>query len=119
MPGLCRVTQERNLVKHAPPPTVQSDESPEPAATVVTPDQVSPQTVAPKPAMSIGSAIGVLTLAGLASPFLELQDPLHGVIGLIILFVGIRIAWKLTAAAKLDILGPFSKSTPAKSDTGS
>ena len=114
-----RSTQERNLVKHAPPPTVQSDESAEPAATVVTPDPVSPQPVAPKPAMSIGSAIGMLTLAGLASPFLELQDPLHGVIGLIILFVGIRIAWKLTAAAKLDILGPFSKSTPAKSDTGS
>jgi hypothetical protein len=69
--------------------------------------------------MSIGSAIGMLTLAGLASPFLELQDPLHGAIGLIILFVGIRIAWKLTAAAKLDILGPFSNSAPAKSDAGS
>lgn len=69
-----------------------------------------------KPKMSIGAAIGALLFAGLASPFLELQDPFHGVIGLIILFVGIRIAWQLTAEKKLDILGPFSKSSPAKTD---
>jgi hypothetical protein len=114
-----RNAQDRNLVKHAPAPAIQSDESAEPGATVVTPEPISPQPVAPKPAMSIGSAIGMLTLAGLASPFLELQDPLHGVIGLVILFVGIRIAWQLTAARPLDILGPFSKSAPAKSDSGS
>lgn len=36
---------------------------------------------------------------GLASPVLELQaDPFHGLIGLVILLVGVRIAWKLTAA---------------------
>ena len=35
---------------------------------------------------------------GLTSPFLELQaDTFHGVIGLVILFVGMNIAWKLTA----------------------
>ena len=66
--------------------------------------------------MNLGSAIGALLFAGLVSPFLELQDPFHGVIGLIILFVGIRIAWQLTAEKKLDILGPFSKSSPAKTD---
>ena len=54
--------------------------------------------------------------AGLASPFLELQDPIHGILGLVILFVGLRIAWQLTAEKKLDILGPFSKSSPAKTD---
>src|SRR5579864_2852705 len=43
-----------------------------------------------------GSALVSLTLIGLASPFLELQDPLHGLIGLVILFVGLQIAWKLT-----------------------
>ena len=66
--------------------------------------------------MGTGAVIGSLLFAGLASPFLELQDPMHGVIGLIILFVGIRIAWQLTAAKKLDILGPFSKSSTAKTD---
>jgi hypothetical protein len=115
-----RNEQKQNLVKHAPPPSIDPGESTEPDATAEAPLQpVTPQSVAPKPKMSIGSAIGMLTLAGLASPFLELQDPLHGAIGLIILFVGIRIAWKLTAAAKLDILGPFSNSAPAKSDAGS
>lgn len=66
-----------------------------------------------KPAMGIGAALGLAVLVGLASPFLELQDPLHGIIGLIILFVGIRIAWRLTAGVKLDILGPFDKNAPA------
>ena len=37
--------------------------------------------------------------AGLISPFLELNaDLARGMIGLVILFVGMRIAWKLTAA---------------------
>jgi hypothetical protein len=67
-----------------------------------------------KPGKSFGAAIGMLALVGLASPFLELTDPLHGVIGLVILFVGIRIAWKLTEGVKLEILGPFTQ-TP-KSD---
>lgn len=43
--------------------------------------------------------LGQVVAAGLASPFLELQaDPRRGLIGLIILFVGMKIAWKLTAA---------------------
>jgi hypothetical protein len=70
---------------------------------------------APKQKMSFGTALGGLLVAGLASPFLELGDEPHGIIGLIILLVGMRIAWKLTAAPKLEILGPFkaSESTPA------
>lgn len=62
----------------------------------------------PKPSMGLGAALLGLALLGLASPFLELQDPFHGVIGLVILFVGIRIAWQLTAGPKIDILGPFT-----------
>jgi cytochrome b561 len=53
--------------------------------------------------------LGAFLFAGLASPFLELQDPLHGVIGLIILLVGIRIAWKLTAETPTEVLGPFER----------
>jgi predicted lipid-binding transport protein (Tim44 family) len=66
-----------------------------------------------KPRMSFGAAIGALLVAGLASPFLELADEPGGIIGLIILLVGMNIAWKMTAAPKLEILGPFKASAPA------
>lgn len=54
------------------------------------------------------SALGYMALLGLASPFLELSDPFHGLIGLVILAVGIRIAWQITRGrAPLAIDGPF------------
>jgi hypothetical protein len=59
------------------------------------------------PQPSAAKALGVLAMLGLASPFLELADPVHGLIGLVILFVGIRIAWQLTAGKQPDILGPL------------
>jgi hypothetical protein len=61
-----------------------------------------------KPKPNLASVVGLLVLLGLASPFLELQSPAHGAIGLVILFVGINIAWRMTAGPKLDILGPFA-----------
>src|SRR5947208_17059371 len=61
---------------------------------------------AAKPKMSFGAATGALLFAGLASPFLELQGGFSGVIGLVIIFVGMRIAWKMTGAPLLEILGP-------------
>ena len=61
-----------------------------------------------KPKMNFGAAVLQLLLLGLASPFLELQDPVYGLIGLVILMVGIRIAWKLTAgSSRANIDGPF------------
>jgi cytochrome b561 len=57
--------------------------------------------------MSFAKAVGMLTLLGLASPFLAMADPMHGIIGLIILLVGMRIAWRLTSAKPLDISGPI------------
>ncbi len=62
------------------------------------------------PRMSPAAALGYLALIGLASPFLELQDSLQGIIGLVILFVGIRIAWQMTAAKLPEISGPFQNS---------
>jgi hypothetical protein len=53
------------------------------------------------------AAIGQLALWGLASPFLQLRDPVHGLIGLVILFVGLRIAYRLTAAKALSVDGPY------------
>jgi hypothetical protein len=80
-----------------------------PSSDLTFPGDRKPQTApAPeKPAMGFGKAIGMLTLLGLASPFLELADPFHGIIGLFILFIGIRIAWKMTARPDLLIEGPF------------
>ena len=49
---------------------------------------------------------------GLASPIMELKDPLHGLLGAVILVVGLRIAWRMTAAEPLAIEGPF-RVTPA------
>jgi hypothetical protein len=66
-----------------------------------------------KPKMSLGAALAGLAVLGLASPFLALQDPFHGIIGLVILLVGIRIAWQLTASPKIEILGPFVSRSPA------
>jgi hypothetical protein len=66
-----------------------------------------------KPNMSPLKALGVLTVVGLASPFLDLANPAHGLIGLIILFVGIRIAWRLTAGRAVNITGPLNDPSPA------
>jgi hypothetical protein len=66
---------------------------------------------APKPAkqpVNWGSLLMQLLLMGLASPFLELRDPVHGAIGLFILFIGLRIAFQLTGAKPLDVDGPFA-----------
>jgi hypothetical protein len=62
--------------------------------------------------LGLGAALVMLVGYGLASPFLELADPVHGILGLVILAVGIRIAWRMTATRKLLVDGPYS-STPA------
>jgi hypothetical protein len=43
---------------------------------------------------------------GLLSPFLALQDGVGGIIGLFILFIGIRAAWTLMAGSAYAITGP-------------
>ncbi len=63
------------------------------------------------PRMRLSSVIGRLALFGLASPFLELAgNPFGGLIGLVILFVGIRIAARLTAGQPAEVFGPFDSS---------
>lgn len=71
-----------------------------------------PDRTQPKPKPGFGTAILQLLVLGLASPFLEMQDPLHGIIGLIILMVGIRIAWQITAGSRrASIEGPYENSS--------
>lgn len=61
---------------------------------------------------TIAGVIGYLTLIGLASPFLELAEPKSGIIGLIILFVGLQIAWKTAAGNPgVQVEGPFENVT--------
>ena len=69
-------------------------------------------TIAPKK-MSSAGALATLAFIGLASPFLDLANPTHGIIGLIILFVGLRIAWRLTAGRSVNVSGPISEPAPA------
>ncbi|MFZ0275382.1 MAG: hypothetical protein WA254_16810 [Candidatus Sulfotelmatobacter sp.] len=69
-----------------------------------------------KPRMSFGTWLGTVVLLGLASPFIQLSgSPLWGGIGLLILFWGIRIAWRITAGQQFEIYGPFADSPTASS----
>jgi hypothetical protein len=62
----------------------------------------------------VTGALVQLALIGLASPFLELQDGAGGFIGLIILFVGMRFAWRMTAAkVNMTVEGPYQVSAAA------
>jgi len=72
--------------------------------------QAAPKEEAQNTKPSFAAAIGYLAMIGLASPFLELQESFGGIIGLVILFVGIRIAWRITAAKLPEISGPFQTS---------
>jgi hypothetical protein len=66
---------------------------------------------------SRAALLGKLALLGIASPFMELWEGGPGIgwiIGIVILAVGIRIAWRITAGRPLQIYGPFENSQPAR-----
>jgi hypothetical protein len=80
-------------------------------------DASAPSEDAPRGA---GTKTGLALLAylafiGLASPFMDLaQDPVHGGIGIIILLVGLRIAWRMTSMSDhAQIVGPFKNESNA------
>ncbi|HMK24319.1 MAG TPA: hypothetical protein VK466_18455 [Terriglobales bacterium] len=66
-----------------------------------------------RPRSNLASAVGYLVLVGLASHLLALQEPVQGLIGLVILLVGIFIAWRLTEARSVEIVGPFESAAGA------
>jgi hypothetical protein len=86
------------------PSNATSNQLPLPAETAPKPE--------PKPQpVNLGMALLTLAGIGLASPFLQLADGFGGIIGLFILFLGIRAAWSLTSgvdASAPDISGPYS-----------
>lgn len=98
-------------VQQAAPPSQAAQQDPAQTETPVTPQQ--PQQ-SQKSTMSFAAAMGRLLLYGLAAPFLELESGVSGVIGLVILFVGLRIAWQLTAGRPtLALEGPFETAVPS------
>jgi divalent metal cation (Fe/Co/Zn/Cd) transporter len=71
----------------------------------------APQKQVPQP--SLPAAIMKLLLIGIASPLLEVWEggPTFGwMIGIVILAVGMKIAWRLTAGKQIEIYGPFNDS---------
>jgi len=77
-------------------------------AVVTESDGTAAESSSQSSQVSFGTGLAYLALLGLASPFLELAEPLSGLIGLVILFVGLRIAWRMTAGAKIEIRGPYN-----------
>jgi hypothetical protein len=69
------------------------------------------ENVQPKPGLA--EVLARMVLIGIASPLVEFWEAgpsLSWGIGLIILFVGIRIAWRITAGRTLEIYGPYNNS---------
>jgi hypothetical protein len=72
---------------------------------------------APQKPVGVGTAIVTLVGLGLASPLLELYEGVNysSIIGLVILFVGLRIAWRMTAGhpGAQQLVGPFPVNAPS------
>jgi hypothetical protein len=75
------------------------------------PSQAAAKPVQPR--MNVGHWLGRVVLIGLASPFLEVWGggvTFGWLIGLVILFVGMKIAAKLTGGRPVEVYGPFNDS---------
>jgi hypothetical protein len=82
----------------------QRPSEPEPA-----PGSEKPRTERP---VSLGTWLGRVALIGLASPFIQLRgSPGWGAMGLLILFFGMRIAWRIAEGKPYGIYGPFAPPT--------
>ncbi len=68
---------------------------------------------AERPPVSLGTWLGRVALIGLASPFVQLQgNPFWGAMGLLILFFGMRIAWRIAEGKPFGVYGPFAYAPP-------
>lgn len=105
------------VVKHAAPGQSTSSADQDADAADQTPAQDdaaakpsnAPAPRAEKPPMSLQKAILVLIGLGLASPFLELTGGVGGIIGMFILFIGLRIAWQMAVGTpRATVDGPYT-----------
>jgi membrane-associated phospholipid phosphatase len=108
--GIYYIVKEKNAsqISHAPGSSPASNAT----GPGSVPTQDDPPASGRRSTPSLTSAAGALLFAGLTSPFLELTEGVSGLIGLVIIFVGIRIAWKMTGAPPLEILGPYQANAP-------
>ena len=88
------------------PPTATAEAGADPTVQ----GRPSPTSTPPHQTFSKGALAEKLLLGGLASPFLEINETPHAIIGLFILFIGLRIAWQLTGETPTQVLGPFKSS---------
>jgi hypothetical protein len=73
------------------------------------PREPQPAPRAKRPPVSLGTWLGRVALIGLASPFIQLQgNPFWGAMGLLILFFGMRIAWRIAQGRPFGVYGPFA-----------
>jgi hypothetical protein len=79
------------------------------AASTVTADSTS---AAPRKISPLG-AILVLLLLFAAAPFFGLTTGVSGLISLLIIFIGLRQAWRLTGRSQILLMGPY-ESSPAQ-----
>ena len=63
--------------------------------------------VVPRPVLTPAAAFGTLLIWGLFSPLIQAAMTIQGGISLISLVLGIVIAWRVTAARRMEITGPF------------
>jgi hypothetical protein len=71
----------------------------------------APRPTAPRKAAPMNPGTVVAVLAGLAAiaPFLALgSNPVGGLISLVIIFVGLRQAWRMTGRSDIPIFGPYN-----------
>jgi hypothetical protein len=75
------------------------------------PSETQPAPRAERPQISLGAWLATVAMLGLTSPFIQLKsNPFWGAMGLLILFFGIRIAWRITQGRPFGIYGPFADS---------
>ncbi len=73
----------------------------------------APAPRAERPPVNLGTWLGRVALIGLASPFIQLRSsPGWGAMGLLILFFGMRIAWRIAEGKPFGIYGPFAPTQP-------
>ncbi len=94
-------------MKHPAPAQAQKQNDDSSTSATVTDDSAKLQPAPPGQRPGLSKLLGQLVFLGLASPFLELENPGSGILGLLILFVGLSIAFRMTAARPLEVDGPY------------
>jgi hypothetical protein len=117
--GISQVVKEHRAqvasqARQTIPPDDNNPTNIRPPAAIPSPEAnaLPPRSAQPRPApepVNWSRLVVSLVFVGLASPFLDLaQNGFGGIIGLVILLVGIRIAWQITGAPRIPpVSGPF------------